>query len=173
MLKLRTSSAVRAPRRRHVPIRTALLAVCAVVAVAWTLPAAASAAAPTRGDKLKARGACANERGLTRARHQKFNLKYGIGARNRRAFSRCVKIKARTFARRRAGGGGGLPGLGIPQTPAVPGLPGLPGLPGGIPEMPGVRLECQIAQMEDPIGFATEYPGPNPIEICVMMESMP
>ena len=152
-------------RSRHVPIRTALLALVAVAAVALTLPAAASASAPNGRDRLKARGACADERGLTRAKHQRFRLKYGAGARSRNAFNRCVKIKARAFARRRAGGGGGLPGLGLP------GLPGMPTLPGGIPEMPGVRLECQAEQMSDPIGFMQEYPGG--LETCVMMESMP
>jgi hypothetical protein len=130
--------------------------------VALTLPAASSVAAPTAGDRQKARGRCANKRGLTRAKHQRFNLKYGVSAKHKRAFARCVKIKARKFARRRAAGGGGLPGLGIP---------GLPTVPGGIVEMPGVRLECQVAQMEDPIGFAQEFPGG--IETCVMMESMP
>jgi hypothetical protein len=167
MLQIRTSSAAsgQALIGRRVPMWTALLALVAAVAVAMTLPAAASAAAaPTAGDRQKARGSCANERGLTRAKHQRFNLKYGVGARHRNSFNRCVKIKARTFARRRGGGGGGggLPGLGIP---------GVPTLPGGIPEMPGVRLECQVAQMEDPIGFQTEYPGG--IETCVLMESMP
>ena len=168
MLQVRTSSAAdgQAPNRRRVPMWTALLALVAAVAVAMTLPAAASsaAAAPTAGDRQKARSSCANERGLTRAKHQRFKLKYGVGARHRNSFNRCVKIKARKFARRRAGGGG-LPGLGIP------GLPGMPTLPGGIPEMPGVRMECQVAQMEDPIGFMTEYPGG--IETCVLMESMP
>jgi hypothetical protein len=139
-----------------------LLAVIAAVAVALTLTTAASAAAPTAGDRQKARGSCANERGLTRAKHQRFNLKYGVGARHKRAFARCVKIKARAYARRRGGGGGGGGGL--------PGL-GLPTLPGGIIEMPGVRMECQVAQMEDPIAFAQEFPGG--IETCVMMESMP
>jgi hypothetical protein len=76
-----------------------------------------------------------------------------------------VKIKARAFARRRSGGGGGLPGLGLPA------LPGTPTLPGGIPEMPGVRLECQTEQMSDPVAFTQEYPGG--LETCVMMESMP
>ena len=142
-----------------------LLAVVAAVAVALTLPTMASAA-PTAGDRQKARGSCANERGLTKAKHQRFKLKYGVGARHRNSFNRCVKIKARAYARRRAGGGGGgLPGLG------VPGVPGVPMLPGGIPEMPGVRMECQIAQMEDPIAFQTEFPGG--IEMCVLMESMP
>lgn len=166
MLQTRTSSAAggRTPTtRRIVPIRTALVALVACVGVALTLPAGASAsAAPTRADKQKARGSCANERGLSRAKHQRFRLKYG-----RNAFNKCVKIKARKFAKRRGGGGGG----------GLPGLPGMPGLlPGGIPEMPGVRMECQIAQMEDPIGFMTEYPaisGQDPLEMCVMMESMP
>jgi hypothetical protein len=167
MLQVRTSSTTRgpAPNRRHVPMWTALLALVAAVAVAMTLPAAASAAAPTAGDRQKARSSCANERGLTRAKHQRFKLKYGVGARHRNSFNRCVKIKARKFARRRAGGGGGLPGLG------APGIPGVPMLPGGIPEMPGVRMECQIAQMEDPIAFQTDYPGG--LEMCVLMESMP
>jgi hypothetical protein len=164
MLQIRTSPGVegQALTRRRFPIRTALLALVASVAVALTLPSAASAAAaPTQADRLKARGSCANERGLTRARHKKFALKYGVGSRNKRAFARCVKIKARRFARRRSGGG--LPGLG---------LPGIPGMP-GLVELPGVRLQCQMEQMEDPIGFAQEYPGTNPIDICVMMESMP
>jgi hypothetical protein len=169
MLHVRTSSPAYgpAPNRRRVPMWTALLALVAAVAVALTLPAAASAsaAAATAGNKQKARASCANERGLSRAKHQRFKLKYGVGARHRNAFNRCVKIKARKFARNRAGGGGGLPGLGIP------GVPGVPMLPGGIPEMPGVRMECQIAQMEDPIAFQTEFPGG--IEMCVLMESMP
>ena len=168
MLQFRTSSAADgpAPNRRRVPMLMALLALVAAVAVAMTLPAAASAAAaaPTAGDRQKARGSCANERGLSRAKHQRFKLKYGTGARHRNSFNRCVKIKSRTFARRRSGGGG-LPGLG------TPGLPGMPTLPGGIPEMPGVRMECQVEQMSDPIGFMQEYPGG--IETCVMMESMP
>jgi hypothetical protein len=74
MLQIRTSSAVdgHALTRRRVPIRTALIAVVAAVAVAFTLPAAATAAAkPNRADKLKARSSCADERGLTRARHKK------------------------------------------------------------------------------------------------------
>ena len=129
-----------------------LLAVVAAVAVALTLPTMASAA-PTAGDRQKARGSCANERGLTKAKHQRFKLKYGVGARHRNSFNRCVKIKARAYARRRAGGGGGGGGGG-----GLPGL-GLPTLPGGIIEMPGVRMECQIAQMEDPIAFQTEFPG--------------
>lgn len=166
MLQTRTSSAAggRTPTtRRIVPIRTALVALVACVGVALTLPAGASAsAAPTRADKQKARGSCANERGLSRAKHQRFRLKYG-----RNAFNKCVKIKARKFAKRRGGGGGGgLPGLG---------MPGIPGMPGVI-EMPGVRMECQIAQMEDPLGFMQEYPaisGQDPLEMCVMMESMP
>jgi hypothetical protein len=146
-------------------VRT-LLAVVAAIAVAMTLPAAASAAAPTAGDRQKARASCANERGLTKAKHQRFKLKYGVGARHRNSFNRCVKIKARAYARRRAGGGGGGGGAGG----GLPGL-GLPTLPGGIIEMPGVRMECQIAQMEDPIAFAQEFPGG--IETCVLMESMP
>ena len=55
-------------------------------------------------------------------------------------------------------------------------MPGIPGMPGMI-EMPGVRLECQMEQMSDPIGFMQEYPaiggGQSPIDMCVMMESMP
>jgi hypothetical protein len=162
MSHIRTSPAVdgRMAARRLVPIRTALVALVATVAVALTLPAGASAAP---GDRQKARSSCAKERGLTKAKHQRFNLKYG--ARGRRAFNKCVRIKARKYAarRRNAGGGLGMPGL--------PGLPGMPTLPGGIPEMPGVRLECQVAQMEDPIGFMQEFPGG--IETCVLMESMP
>jgi hypothetical protein len=158
MLQFGTSSAVdgQACARRCVPV---FLVLVTAVAVALTLPAAASAAAPPNAaDRQKARSSCANERGLTRARHQKFRLKYG-----RRAFSRCVRIKARKFAQRRAGGGlgGGLGGL-----PTIPGAPGLI-------ELPGVRLQCQMEQMADPIEFMQEYPGPNPIDICVMMESMP
>jgi hypothetical protein len=171
MLQFRTSSALdgQALIRRRVPMWTALLALVAAVAVAMTLPAAASAAASSAGNKQKARGACANERGLTRAKHVRFKLKYGVGARHRNAFNRCVRIKARAYARRGGGGGGGgLPGLGLP---GLPGLPGMPMLPGGIPEMPGVRMECQVAQMEDPIAFMTDFPGG--IETCVMMESMP
>jgi hypothetical protein len=162
MLQFRTASAAhgQASIRRRVPMWTALLALVAALAVAMTLPAAASAAAPNGADRQKARAKCANERGLTKAKHQRFRLTYG----GRNAFKRCVKQKARTFARRRTGGGG-LPGLGIP------GLPGMPTLPGGIPEMPGVRLECQAEQMSDPIGFMQEYPGG--LETCVMMESMP
>jgi hypothetical protein len=162
-----------------------LLALSAAAAVALTLPAAASAAVSTRGDRFKARNACADERGLTRARHKRFSLKYGVGATNRRAFSRCVTIKARRFAGRRAWGtppSAPAPAPApFPQPmPGVPGMPGLPGMPGFV-EMPGVRLECQIAQMEDPIGFAQEYLGPygtgvpgySAIDLCVMMESMP
>jgi hypothetical protein len=173
--------------RRQLPFlsRRALLALSAAVAVALTLPAAASVAAPTHADRFKARSACADERGLTRARHQKFRLKYGVGATNTRAFSRCVKIKARTFARRRPWGQAPLPpapGPGPAPAPALPSspMPGLPGMPGFV-EMPGVRLECQMQQMEDPIGFAQEYLGPygtgipgySAIDICVMMGSMP
>jgi hypothetical protein len=184
MLQIRTSSAVHAAERRHVPIRTALLALSAAAAVALTLPAAAGAAVPTRGDRLKARDACAYERGLTRARHKRFSLKYGVGATNRRAFSRCVKIKARVFARRRPWGltppRAPAPPPAPAPAPALPTMPGLPGMPGFV-EMPGVRLECQMAQMEDPIGFAQEYLGPygtgipgySAIDLCVMMESMP
>jgi hypothetical protein len=192
MLQIRTSSAVYVTERRHVPIRTALLALSAAAAVALTLPAAAGAAVPTRSDRFKARDACANERGLTRARHKRFSLKYGVGATNRRAFSRCVTIKARRFAGRRAWGptppsapapapapfAPSMPGL--PGMPGVPGMPGLPGMPGFV-EMPGIRLQCQMEQMEDPIGFAQEYLGPygtgipgySAIDLCVMMESMP
>jgi hypothetical protein len=180
MLQFRTSSAVHLAERRHVPIRTALLALSAAAAVALTLPAAAGAAVPTRGDRFKARDACAYERGLTRARHQRFRLKYGVGATNRRAFSRCVTIKARRFAGRRPWG------LTPPSAPAPapapfpPAMPGLPGTPGFV-ELPGVRLQCQMAQMEDPIGFAQEYLGPygtgipgySAIDLCVMTESMP
>jgi hypothetical protein len=161
MLQFRISSAVdgQAVTRRF----AILLVLVAAVAVALTLPAAASAAAaPNAADRQKARSSCANERGLTRARHQRFRLKYG-----RRAFSRCVRIKARRFARRRAGSGlGGGLGGGLPGLPTIPGMPGLI-------ELPGVRLQCQMEQMGDPIGFMQEYPGPNPIDICVMMESMP
>jgi hypothetical protein len=182
MLQIRTSSVVHVPVRRHVPIRTALLALSAAAAVALTLPAAASAAVPTRGDRLKARNACADERGLTRARHNKFRLKYGVGPTNRRAFSRCVTIKARRFAGRRGWGLNPPPAPAPAPAPAPfpPPMPALPGMPGFV-ELPGVRLECQLAQMEDPIGFAQEYLGPygtgipgySAIDICVMMESMP
>jgi hypothetical protein len=163
MLQFRTSSAAdgQTPATRRVPVRTALVALGAAIAVALTLPAAGTAAAaPTKADKLGARARCADERGLTRARHKKFSLKYGVGRKNKRAFSRCVTIKARRLAQRRAGA---TPGLG---------LPGVPGLP-VVPELPGVRAECQVGQMEDPIAFAQEYPGPNPLEMCVTMESMP
>jgi hypothetical protein len=139
----------------------ALVALVTAVALALTLPASASAAKVTRGDRVKARASCADERGLTRAKHQKFKLKYGAGAANRNAFRRCINIKARKLAKRRASNNLG----------GFPGLPGMPTLPGGIPEMPGVRLECQAEQMSDPIGFMQEYPGG--LETCVMMESMP
>jgi hypothetical protein len=182
------ASAARKPRAtRQIPLlnRMALLALGAAVAVALTLPAAAGAAASAQVDRFKARSACADERGLTRARHKKFSLKYGVGATNRRAFRRCVKIKARMFARRRPWGLTPPPPAPAPApTPAPalapPPMPGLPGMPGFV-EMPGVRLQCQMEQMEDPIGFAQEYLGPygtgipgyGPIDICVMMESMP
>ena len=186
MLQIRRSSAVHVPVRRHVPIRTALLALSAAVAVALTLPAAASAAVPGRADRFKARNACADERGLTRARHKKFRLKYGVGATNRRAFSRCVTIKARMFAGRRAWrltppASAPAPAPAPAQAPFSYAPTPIPGMP-GLYEMPGVRLECQIQQMEDPIGFAQEYLGAygtgipgygNPIDLCVMMESMP
>jgi hypothetical protein len=153
-------------------IRTlAPLALVTAVAMALTIPASASAA-PSAGDRQKARGSCANERGLTSAKHQRFRLKYGTGAGKRNAFDRCVKIKARNFAKRRGGGGGGGGNMGMP---GLGGFPTIPGMPGMI-EMPGVRLECQMEQMEDPIGFMTEYPpisGQDPIDMCVMMESMP
>jgi hypothetical protein len=148
-------------------IRTlAPLALAMAVAMALTIPASA-AAAPSSGDRQKARGSCADERGLTSAKHQRFRLKYGTGPGKRNAFNRCVKIKARNFAKRRGGGSMGVPGLG--------GFPTIPGMPGMI-EMPGVRLECQMEQMEDPIGFMQEYPaisGQDPLDMCVMMESMP
>ena len=155
-----------------------MLALCAAAAVTLTLPAAAGAAGPTGGDRFKARDACAYERGLTRARHKRFSLKYGVGATNRRAFSRCVTIKARRFAGRRPSGL--RPSPAPAPAPFPPGMPGLPGTPGFV-ELPGVRLECQMAQMEDPIGFAQEYLGPygtgipgySAIDLCVMMESMP
>ena len=186
MLQIRTSSAVHVAVRRHVPIRTALLALSAAAAVALTLPAAAGAAVPSGGDRFKARSACADERGLTRARHKRFGLKYGVGATNRRAFSRCVTIKARRFAGRRAWGltpppaPAPAPAPFPPPTPGLPGMPGVPGMPGFV-ELPGVRLQCQMEQMEDPIGFAQEYLGPygtgisgySAIDLCVMMESMP
>jgi hypothetical protein len=153
-------------------LRIPPLAVLAfAIAVALTIPASA-AAAPSNGDRQKARGSCAGERGLTSAKHQRFRLKYGTGPGRRNAFNRCVKIKARTFAKRRAGGGMGMPGMGMP---GLGGFPTIPGMPGMI-EMPGVRLECQMEQMEDPIGFMQEYPaisGQNPLDMCVMMESMP
>jgi hypothetical protein len=173
---------------RQIPFlnRMALAALCAAVAVALTLLAATGTAAQAQVDRFKARSACADERGLTRARHKKFRLKYGVGATNRRAFSRCVRIKARMFDRRRpwgptrppAAAPAPAPALG-PALPTQP-MPGLPGMPGFV-EMPGVRLECQMQQMEDPLGFAQEYLGPygtgipgySAIDICVMMESMP
>jgi hypothetical protein len=182
MLQIRTSPAVHVPTRRHVPIRTALLALSAAAAVALTQPAAAGAAVPTPGDRLKARNACADERGLTRARHKKFSLKYGVGPTNRRAFSRCVTIKARRFAGRRAWGPTPQPAPAPAPAPApfLPPMPALPGMPGFV-ELPGIRLQCQMEQMEDPIGFAQEYLGPygtgipgySAIDICVMMASMP
>jgi hypothetical protein len=156
----------------------ALLALATAVAMALTVPASA-AAAPNNSDRQKARGSCASERGLSSAKHQRFRLKYGTGPGRRNAFNRCVKIKARSFAKRRGGAGMGMPGLGgFPTMPGMPGLgelPTIPGMPGMI-EMPGVRLECQMEQMEDPIGFMQEYPalpGQNPLDMCVMMESMP
>jgi hypothetical protein len=151
-------------------IRTlGLLALATAVVLALTIPASA-AAAPNAGDRQKARGSCADERGLSSAKHQRFRLKYGTGPGRRNAFNRCVKIKARNFAKRRGGGMGGMGGM-----PGLGGFPTIPGMPGMI-EMPGVRLECQMEQMEDPIGFMTEYPpisGQDPIDMCVMMESMP
>jgi hypothetical protein len=95
-----------------------------------------------------------------------------------------VKIKARTFARRRPWGPTPLPPAPTPApapgpTPAPP-MPALPGMAGFV-ELPGVRLQCQMEQMQDPIGFAQEYmgaygtgiPGYSAIDLCVMMESMP
>jgi hypothetical protein len=166
MLQLRTSSAAagRAPTTRRVPIRTALLALVAAVAVAFTLPAAASAAAgPSRAEKREARAMCALA--LTRAERGMFRRAYGGKALNR-ASRGCVSRLARRLASRR-----GARRRAAAPAPTPPPLPGVPMLPGGIPEMPGVRLECQVKQMEDPIAFAQEFP--TGIEMCVMMESMP
>lgn len=171
MLQVRTSSAVngQAPARRRVSIRTALIALGAAVAVALTLPAAGTAAAkPTRADRLEARSVCALERGVTRSERRMFRSAYG-GRTLNQAFRRCVRRQARRLASKRAARRAPAPAPALPGIPEVPGLPGLP----GFPELPGVRAECQLEQMEDPIGFAQEYPGPNPLELCVQMESMP
>jgi hypothetical protein len=168
--------------RRHV---MAIAMVVAAVAGALTLPAAAGAAAPTRADELNARSACAAERGLTRASHRRFRLKYGVGPRHRRAFISCVTIKARRFAPRRAWGQTPPPAAPAPapapppppaQAPALPPMPAVAGMPAGFMEM--LRLQCAIEQMQDPIGFAQNYLGPygmgipgynNPIDMCVLM----
>jgi hypothetical protein len=61
----------------------------------------------------------------------------------RKPFRRCVKFHARQIAAER------------------------------VLEAPMIRAECQLGQAEDPLGFAQEYPGPDPVGLCVRMESMP
>jgi hypothetical protein len=161
MLQIRTSSGLdgRTTTRRIVPIRTALLALVAAAAVSLTLPLAASAAAkPTRGERLKAKSTCVKERGKSKAKRNAFRVTYGVGKQKKRALRRCTTIHARSLARKRAA-----------RRPAGPVAPAPP----LFPELPGVRADCQIEQMEDPLGFAQEYPGANPLELCVQMESMP
>jgi hypothetical protein len=170
MLQIRTSSAVHggAPAKRRTPIRMGMLALGAAVAVALMLPATGTAAKPTRGDKLDARSSCALERGLTKSERRSFRRAYG-GRNVNQAFKRCVKRQARRLANKRAQRRrGALAPPGVLPAPAP-----APVAPPAFPEMPGVRATCQVEQMEDPLGFAQEYPGPNPLELCVQMESMP
>jgi hypothetical protein len=166
MLQTRRSSAVDgpAPTRRRVPIRTALVALGAAVAVALTLPAAGTAAAPTRGERLEARAICALA--WTKAERGLFRAAYG-GRKMNRAFRGCQRRQARRLASKRA--------ARRRQTVAPPGIlaPPAPVTPPGFVEMPGVRAQCQLEQTEDPIGFAQEYPGPDPLTLCVQMESAP
>jgi hypothetical protein len=61
----------------------------------------------------------------------------------RKPFRRCVKFHARTIAMER------------------------------VIEAPTIRADCQLEHAEDPLGFAQEYPGPDPIGMCVRMESLP
>jgi hypothetical protein len=173
MLQIRTSSvaAGQAAAARRLPLRTVLLALGAAVAVALSLPVAdAAAARPTKAERLEARSMCALERGVTKSERRMFRSAYG-GRSINRAFRRCVKRQAGRLAAkrvRRRNNALAPPGL-LPGPAPAPVAPGLP----AFPEMPGVRLQCQMEQMEDPLGFAQEYPGPDPVGLCTQMESMP
>jgi hypothetical protein len=169
MLQVRTSSAAagQATTIRRLPMWAAVLALIAALTVALTLPATSDAARPNRADKLEARSACALERGQTKAERRQFRRAYRARTITG-AFNRCVKQQARRLANKRAAR---RRRSAPPAAPGLPGVPGVPTLPGGIPEMPGVRAECQVAQLEDPLGFQQEYPGG--IETCVLMESLP
>jgi hypothetical protein len=199
------SAAPKPSAARQIPFlnRMALLALSAAVAVALTLPAAASAAAPTRADRLNARSACADERGLAGQKRFRLTLRrrceeqggvplvrddQGPQVRPATRLGADAAAAARTGTGPRTCTGTGTgpragTGLDLPPASGDAGASGdarVPGMP-GFYEMPGVRLECQIQQMEDPIGFAHEYLGPygtgipgySAIDICVMMRSMP
>jgi hypothetical protein len=40
-------------------------------------------------------------------------------------------------------------------------------------EVPQITAKCQAEALTDPAEFALEYPGPNGVEMCVLLETLP